>query len=593
MCNLLKNKMFFVFLAGILIVLSGCSSQVLMLNTLNSKTVLEPEQGLVVAKFVNAGPYPLPFNQLTIAPENLNESKKIKPERLQALGNSTFSGSVFSSPVKSGKYSVSSIRAFHSVGDGWYSRFLSPQSDFGTFQVQPGKVTDLGTIIYYPKPQGDRYVHVFLRLPPSVPGDTVKTYFPFYEFTPENVLSWDNDDREDERQSLYVSVATNAVDYKIDYLAPDDSIYFLAKLGVILERKNNGEWALDAVPTDYDLNAIVKDENGSLVVGGDEGRVYLKLKNNDWLDISLDKTKQVMALLLNKHGYLDVITRNTKHIFVDRVNILSNDKIYKRMASFDSFNGWHDSEGNIQAVSIKKSSSGELKKKRVQKYRFIKSAEILKEKHKITITTRSMSPDSHFSPTKTKTFKYDPNTWEVSKYEESEPFSLVRDAGFLTLGVKESGYYVFSKGSNTENKNEWIKLSKKIRTCAKGTTLKGKKCFYERKKKKDRKFFMAKVKVFNFATIPWFKDENNGVAIAYFYKGDGPNRTTDTKILKTEDRGKTWLITDHELPFEYCDTLVSEVKDRLLLSCEGVSGDFYESLDFGKNWSQVREHENF
>ena len=67
----------------------------------------------------------------------------------------------------------------------------------------------------------------------------------------------------------------------------------------------------------------------------------------------------------------------------------------------------------------------------------------------------------------------------------------------------------------------------------------------------------------------------------------------EIKIVKTNDAGKTWRITDLELPSEFCTRLISKVKDSLLLSCNGTSSDFYESSDFGKSWQHVREHESF
>ena len=70
-------------------------------------------------------------------------------------------------------------------------------------------------------------------------------------------------------------------------------------------------------------------------------------------------------------------------------------------------------------------------------------------------------------------------------------------------------------------------------------------------------------------------------------------RSNEIKIVKTNDAGKTWRITDLELPSEFCTRLISKVKDSLLLSCNGTSSDFYESSDFGKSWQHVREHESF
>ena len=60
--------------------------------------------------------------------------------------------------MKAGSYSLHSIRAFHTRGDFWYERWAGADAQFGTFDVKPGQVTDLGTIIYYPKPEKDKYI---------------------------------------------------------------------------------------------------------------------------------------------------------------------------------------------------------------------------------------------------------------------------------------------------------------------------------------------------------------------------------------------------------------------------------------------------
>ncbi len=39
--------------------------------------------------------------------------------------------------------------------------------------------------------------------------------------------------------------------------------------------------------------------------------------------------------------------------------------------------------------------------------------------------------------------------------------------------------------------------------------------------------------------------------------------------------------------------VITEMSDRLLLSCSEATGDFDESYDEGATWSLTREHQNF
>jgi hypothetical protein len=148
-----------VFVILTLLLLGGCANQVNMLPSLQKTTNIADDQGVVVARIINASNYRFPFNQLTVNPENVNESTTIKPERLVAIKQSVGGSTVFSAPIKAGHYSLSSIRAFHVVGDYSYSRFVSADAQMGTFEVKPGVVTDLGTLIYYPKVQEDKYTY--------------------------------------------------------------------------------------------------------------------------------------------------------------------------------------------------------------------------------------------------------------------------------------------------------------------------------------------------------------------------------------------------------------------------------------------------
>ena len=105
----------------------------------------------------------------------------------------------------------------------------------------------------------------------------------------------------------------------------------------------------------------------------------------------------------------------------------------------------------------------------------------------------------------------------------------------------------------------------------------------------------ARTRQFSFRSAPWFKNRLEGVAIVSLSRLETWSRDQApvVKILKTTDGGNLWLDTGNSLPNEYCSRLIPEVTDRILLSCSGATGDFYESVDEGATWKQVREHQNF
>jgi hypothetical protein len=576
----------------ILFTLAGCAGGVNMLPTLSEKTAPTKNQGVVVVRVINASSYPLPFNQVTITPKNLNESKKIKPSRLQALPVATTNSTVFSASVVSGSYSLDSIRAFHIRGDYMYSRWIGADAQFGTFNVEPGKIADLGTIIYYPKPQKDKYLNTTLRKPSSQSSDILGDYFPFYSFNQEQVTTWSEDEYQEDRDALYASIAQNPVTFNTDYLAPDNSIYFVGKLGVILKRTANKEWELDAVDTDLDLSSISQNNQGDLIIGGDEGAVFFKQNNGEWQNISTARSHHIEEVYFNDVGDIELITREETKLHVLTKSLRELNSSWITLATYDSVAGWKDGSGNIQTISqVKKTVSKKSKAKRIVSAVINKVDNI----RTITVTQQSMRENFAFGTGASTTYVFAPDTWVVSKYEKDTGVSSIFDAGVVKLGVEYAGYWSLS-GKSTYYKKDldtrtWEKISTRIKSCQTNYELSGNFCLSTNSKAKVK----AKKESFNFTSVPWFSSNTEATARVSFsdYNFWSGKRSNEIKIDKTNDAGKTWRITDLELPSEFCTRLISKVKDSLLLSCNGTSSDFYESSDFGKSWQHVREHESF
>jgi|GEM_PF-978077 len=588
-------KAYFCFI--ILFILGGCSSGVNMLPTLSEKNMPKENQGVVVVRVVNASAYPLPFNQVTITPKNLNESKKIKPSRLRALPVATTGSTIFSSPVTSGSYSLDSIRSFHIQGEFWYSRWAPADAQFGTFDVEAGKVTDLGTIIYYPKPEKDKYLNTILRQPSAETANVLANYFSFYPITDEQVLTWTEDEYQEERDALYVSIAQNPVTFNTKYLAPDNTIYFIGKLGVILKRTADKEWHLDAVDTDLDLSTIYKNELGNLIVGGDEGAVFFKSSDDEWHNISTDKSHHVEEVYFNGKGDIEIITREETKVHILAKPFADLNAPWATLATYSSTGEWRDADGEKQTISAPDEKKKSTKTKKRKRPKRIVSATTNRgeQVNTITIKQQSMSQNIAFGSGDVENFAFNPKTWEVSNYESDTDISKTFDAGVVKLGVEFAGFWsltgkptYYKKDINTSS---WNKIVTSIKSCKKDYKLSGKICVSPDKKTKVK----VKNESFSFTSVPWFTSNTDGTAIVSFsdYNFWSGKRSNEIKIVKTNDGGKTWQKTGFELPNKFCTSLISEVKDSMLLSCKGVSADFYESVDQGETWQQVREHENF
>ena len=568
------------FIAMFVLFLAGCAAPVNMLTTLDESTVLNEGEGIVVARIINAGSVSLPFNQLTLTPENLNESAEVKPERLLAKYPATGGSTVFSSPVPAGSYALRNVRAFYTNGDRWYSRYVSSDATFGTFEVRPGQITDLGTLIYYPKTQEDRYVDTLVRLPDSASGEVLEKYFSFYNFDKNALQTWLVDGSEEDSLAEFASMVQNPVVFDKRYLAPNGSLYFLGRLGAIIERTADGDWLLDAVDTNLDLTAIAANEAGDLVVGGVEGRLFKKSPGGEWQDISLDYRQQIAGIKLSDDGVLDVVTFHNTDVHINRANI-TGDISWQRLDSYNFIAGW--SSAPPVPDEEKSSATKKPRPKRVDGVRVYR----LGDEDFLSVRMSPLSQESIFAASTTKVFRFDTATWSISEPTEDPEFSNVIDLGAVKLAIKLPGFWSWSPKPDyflQTADGSWQEIVTSVRKCRDGSFTKEATCVSE-----SGAEFKSRKSGFNFKTVPWFKNANEGVALVSFWRSG----KSETKMLATSDGGQSWQDTGFSTPEKYCSQFVHQITDRILLSCDGATGDFYESMDSGETWQHVRQHGNF
>lgn len=575
------SKLSIIFI-GLLVFISGCGGGVNIAPTLTAQSQLKLNQGIVVARVINTSGYSLPFNQLTITPDNLNESKKIKPERMGALVDKQKGVTVFAAQFNQGTYALSSIRSYHVRGEYWYSRFISSDAKFGTFDVKAGQVTDLGTIIFYQKPQDDKYIETLLRLPEPDLGEVLTKYFPFYQFDKANLLTWNDDGKSEERESLYVSAAQNPINFDKTYLAPDKSMYFLGQLGVIVKRAESGDWELDGVDTNLKLTSIAQNKKGDLIVGGVEGKLFFKPAGQEWQDISLDHDEQVTHLRFYNETNIDMFVQRDMELKIFRSPILPQGLSWQELNKFDSLKGWKSIENTLVADVKKKKATA----RKTTKMKIIASVNLteLEDTHFIDVRTLDSYQNSLFSNGSANVFTYDPETWKMSTPEKKLGVTAVIDAGAVKLGITEAGFWSWSGKPDysiyDRESQQWKEISTAIRHCPGGELQSNNSC------KVKKKITKSKSQAFTFIAVPLFTTESDGIAIVRI-------ANKDVAFLETHDAGNSWVKTEGKLPKKFCTKLITEISDRLLISCDGATGDFYESNDHGINWEHVRQQENF
>ena len=571
----------------LILFVTGCAAPgVYMVKSLQSDTAVEPQQGYLVARVVNASGAPMPFNFLTIAPENLNESEVVKPIRLQSMEKVGGTTSIFLSAVDAGRYSIANIRSYYYNANYVYpyDRWAEGKIDMGTFSIEPGSVTDLGTLIYYPKPQEDVYLNTLVRSPSAGNEDLISAFVPWFGYSDKPSLSWDEDDYEDDRMAAYTSVVQNPVAYNDEYKTPNDDVVFLGKLGTLLKRSVDAEWELDAVDTDSDLQAIAQNKNGDVLIGGDHGALFYRPKNGEWQQQTIDPKYSVEVIQFYDETTVDIILKSSGRVVIKRGRFNQQEFDWETLGSFRPYRGWATADDKLYDVGASKVRSS-------YNHQIIRSVFVkeMQGQHYLFMTVERAPNYSLFNQTSHFEFTYDPATWimkESSGFKSGIDYIL--NAGAISLGIKKPGFWSWD-GRVTyfrfeESSDEWIKISTSIRNCLEHGP--------EVTMCEENGEMVNRDQTFNFLSAPVFSDELNGIAIikhAVVSRNDKPK----PKIVSTEDGGRTWKQTSRELPNDYCLKTVPEVKDVLLIACHGVSSDFYESRDGGETWEHSREHEHF
>ncbi len=607
-------------LIGVL-VLSGCQANgparyqpkpktVNLVSALPNYNTGSNSMGMVVARVIHAGGVLPTLNFMTLTPKNYNTSDAIQKQRLEAVDEDMDRSNLFAGQIEPGTYSLSSMRAFYVFGYSFFSQFVPLDATFGTFEVKAGQVTDLGVLVYYPKSEEDKFVHTLLRLDAEQPGKAVSQHFPKYNYDPQAVLGWQEDELADQRYEQYINTVQNPVSFNHRFKAADGTIYFLSGLGVMVNRASDGQWSMDAVETNFKLNTMAESASGDLLVGGDGGSVFYKTLNGEWRDISIDVPVDVDSVNF-RDNVIEVAARTptTAEIYRATLNKVDGEGNieWRKIITYSGSRGWLNSKGerlNLPGIP----------KKRGRNLTNIVSVDNDTKLNRVTINIKTKSNDQWMPSSDVFTYQIvkdvasDAQNWLIQTELEAAEVETTFDAGAVTMGIRTAGFWSWDGKPDyligNKDTNEWTEMTTKYQSCPSGHLYKEGRCSPSesylksrgKKSKKSKKSIKAPRQAFYFVSPPMFFTANEGVAIVKDKtrdNGRGNQQIKPARVLMTFDGGISWLLTNNKLPNDYCYQLEVLVTDRLLLSCDGASGDFYESMDRGKTWQHTRESQSF
>ena len=586
----LPFKGFFHFsLLSLLLILTGCfPSAVNMKPPITSETPIVND-GIVVAKVINAGGSSLPFNQLTITPKDINVSADNKYPRLLSLPDPDGSTSLFASAIPPGEYSVDSVRSFFVIGEYFYSLWASGGVDMGVFKVTPGKITDLGTFIYYRKVEGDRYSDKLIRIPQTNNQSFIEKSRPFLKYNPKDVLTWNDDDLDSDRFSTYVSLSQNPTLFTERYLSDNGSLFLLGKLGAVLERTPSGEWKQHTLETNADLRTVALDKKGQLLVGGDQGALFFKGLDGKWQDWSMDISTKISSIQFMPSGDIDLYTAQNGEGVILRGKMANGKPVWNKRFSYVARKGWFNANNQL----LLNTGEPPFKTTTTKSKQRVKSLvlENFLGRDYVRVGIQQSNYDGTFGALNNTEFKLFSISADNQLHYESElagKMDSIIAAGKTSIGVKVAGFWSWTGKDSYHRYDSTSKSWEKIETYTNNCPSikeKAAKCKVNGKT-------VSRLEGFDFMSVPVFVTPEKGYASVRpsAYNTQGERKPF---MVSTDDGGKNWKKMPVEFPGKFCTDLVPEISDRIMLYCSGVSGDFYESTDEGKTWKHVRQHESF
>ena len=174
---------------------------------------------------------------------------------------------VFTGALAPGKYRVNQLLT---TGTN-YKRWVNVPAAFGTFTVQAGQLTDLGTVIF--EPVGGNKV-LFARTPSDTETrELVAAAFPKVAASvlARPVRGWDLGANAADLDKVLADMRARVAPAHSPHVAPSGAVYAGSALGqVLVRRAGQTRWAQLHTGTTREILAVIED-GASIIAGGEEG----------------------------------------------------------------------------------------------------------------------------------------------------------------------------------------------------------------------------------------------------------------------------------------------------------------------------------
>ncbi len=262
----------------------------------------------------------LPLELLTLAPKDVNEADdkkfiQIAVRRVSDHGTHTYIG-----VVPAGQYSISKFSGDEVRGQFYITRSIPVEPSFGTFRIEPGRLTNLGSAHYYAKPRARLYEHMMVRNGDFAGATSIiredLTNLAQGIDNLDAPISWDEDGYVDERYDRYLSVVQNPL-FLGRWQRLGTELVVLSSAGAMLRADRADNWASDFVESDYPLLMIDRNAGGNQVAITDGSGLFSKSSTSDtWEQIPVPDGADLIAIRIDSAGKIYVIDRQQTSLVV-------------------------------------------------------------------------------------------------------------------------------------------------------------------------------------------------------------------------------------------------------------------------------------
>lgn len=366
------------FITVLVSLLAGCATSTIRSTSISNKEPLSKEHGITAIQVINNTGRLATFHEgwtevIAIRLDNREEleqaaiaaakekaeskNKAFDPEKvewdldvysLRSIPQGTIESQLFAGSMPTGEYVISSLYSFYS--DGNISSWITMPVMFsaGTFKVEAGRFTDLGSIAFQPllsvkdksfwSNSSSQKAYIARMSDNDNLAHFVNSHFPKASQTIDfsNALGWIEDSLDDFRPQLSELSRNNAYGDHGILLANMGKGALAAKFGQLRVLKSDREWQQIDLPTNGQLSAVL-DLPENVWIGGERGQVFIgKSFEGNWELTSPVAASEAVVWFGSGENNHYSLTSSAKAYTIYSVDV--DNRLWKEIGSFTKKN---------------------------------------------------------------------------------------------------------------------------------------------------------------------------------------------------------------------------------------------------------------